>query len=39
LAFRLGESNLKFYMEARYHQMFNSGTDMKFVPVTLGLRW
>jgi len=38
-SFRLGESPFKFYTEARYHQMFNSGTDMKFIPITFGIRW
>jgi len=38
-AFRLGSSPFNFYTEARYHQMFASGKDLSFVPITVGLRW
>jgi hypothetical protein len=38
--FSIGNRGLKVFTEARYHQMFaNHGPDMKFVPVTFGLRW
>ena len=40
LEFRLGESHLKAFGEARYSRMFTThGTDLTFVPVTFGLRW
>src|ERR1051325_10773010 len=36
----LGESRLKFFMEARYHRMFSSnGADLTYVPLTVGIRW
>ena len=40
LEFRLGESHVKAFGEARYSRMFTThGTDLTFVPVTFGLRW
>lgn len=40
LEFGIGSSGLKLFTEARYHQMFtNHGPNMKFVPVTFGVRW
>jgi opacity protein-like surface antigen len=40
IEFRLGESHLKAFGEARYSRMFTThGDDMTFVPVTFGLRW
>jgi opacity protein-like surface antigen len=40
LEFRLGDSHLKLFGEARYSRMFTThGTDLTFVPVTFGLRW
>jgi hypothetical protein len=29
----------KFYVEARYHYMFTSGTPTQIIPVTFGFRW
>lgn len=40
LEFRLGQSNLKLFGEARYSRMFTThGADLEFVPVTFGVRW
>jgi len=40
IEFRLGESDLKAFGEARYSRMFTThGADFTFVPVTFGLRW
>jgi hypothetical protein len=40
LEFGIGSRGLKVFTEARYHEMFtNHGPNMKFVPVTFGLRW
>lgn len=40
LEFPLGESNIKLFGEARYSRMFtNHGPDLRFVPVTFGVRW
>jgi len=40
LEFAIGSHGTKVFTEARYHEMFVSGgPDMKFVPVTFGLRW
>lgn len=40
LEFGVGSRGMKLFTEARYHQMFVSdGPDMRFVPVTFGLRW
>jgi len=40
IEFRLGQSNLKAFGEARYSRMFTThGADLSFVPVTFGLRW
>jgi len=40
LEFRLGESHLKAFGEARYSRMFTThGPDIRFLPVTFGLRW
>ena len=40
LEFRLGDSHMKVFGEARYSRMFTThGTDLTFVPVTFGLRW
>ena len=40
LEFRLGESYVKAFGEARYSRMFTThGADLTFVPVTFGLRW
>jgi opacity protein-like surface antigen len=38
-SFRLGGSPFKVYTEARYHEMFASGSNLTFVPITVGLRW
>jgi opacity protein-like surface antigen len=32
-------SNIKFFVEARYHRMFNTDADTQFVPITFGIRW
>ena len=38
--FRLGQSQVKAFGEARYSRMFTiHGTNLTFVPVTFGLRW
>lgn len=38
--YRIGDSRMKFFTEARYHRMFSSmGSDQTYVPVTLGIRW
>ena len=29
----------KFFMEARYHYIFTSGTPTQIIPITFGLRW
>ena len=34
-----GDSNLKFYAEARYHYLFTGPTRTTILPVTFGLRW
>ncbi len=40
IQFRLGESHLKAFGEARYSRMFTThGADLSFVPITFGLRW
>jgi hypothetical protein len=40
LEFRLGDSHLKAFAEARYSRMFTThGNDMTYVPVTFGVRW
>ena len=40
IEFRLGQSHLKAFGEARYSRMFTThGADLSFVPVTFGLRW
>lgn len=40
IEFRLGESHVKAFGEARYSRMFTThGADLSFVPVTFGLRW
>jgi len=40
IEFRLGDSHLKAFGEARYSRMFAThGADLSFVPVTFGLRW
>lgn len=40
LEFGIGGRGLKVFTEARYHEMFtNHGPNMKFVPVTFGVRW
>ena len=40
LEFRLGQSHVKAFGEARYSRMFTTnGPDRTFVPVTFGLRW
>jgi opacity protein-like surface antigen len=39
-SYRIGDSRLRFFTEARYHRMFNSeGGDLTYVPVTFGFRW
>src|SRR5215467_8927804 len=36
--FRIGQSRMKFFAEARYHQMFTShGRDSTYVPATFGI--
>jgi len=38
--YRLGNSHLKVFSEARYSRMFTTqGSDLEYVPVTFGLRW
>jgi opacity protein-like surface antigen len=40
LEFRLGNSHVKVFGEARYSRMFTThGADLTFVPVTFGFRW
>jgi len=40
IEFRLGESHVRAFGEARYSRMFTThGADLSFVPVTFGLRW
>jgi hypothetical protein len=40
LGFEFGwRHHLKFYGEARYHNMYTNGRDTTFVPVSFGLRW
>lgn len=40
LSFPIGQTRMRFFTEARYHQMFSSsGTDLKYVPLTFGIRW
>jgi opacity protein-like surface antigen len=34
-----GDSNLKFFAEARYHYLFTSPVRTNVLPVTFGLRW
>jgi len=29
----------KFFMEARYHYLFTSGTPTQIIPITFGFRW
>ncbi len=39
-AFRLDRrSNIKIFVEARYHRMFTRGSGASFVPVTIGVRF
>jgi hypothetical protein len=40
LEFRVGESGVKVFAEARYNEMFtNHGPNLRYVPVTFGVRW
>ena len=40
LEFRLGSGALKGFAEARYENMFTTfGPDLRYVPVTFGIRW
>jgi hypothetical protein len=39
LTYRLGESHLKVYAEARVHFAYYSGINTRVVPLTFGLRW
>lgn len=34
-----GDSNAKFYAEARYHHMFTTPVPTNYLPVTFGFRW
>lgn len=36
---RVGESNAKFFAEARYHYASTAGLITRMVPVTFGIRW
>jgi opacity protein-like surface antigen len=39
-SYRIGDSRLRLFTEARYHRMFSSGgADVTYVPVTIGVRW
>lgn len=39
-AFNLSyQSNIKLFVEARYHRMFTPGTASSFIPVTVGIRF
>jgi opacity protein-like surface antigen len=38
--YRVGDSHLKLFGEARYHRMFTTnGHDLTYIPTTFGLRW
>ena len=38
--FRTGQSQLKFFAEARYHQMLTAhGRDSTYAPITFGVHW
>jgi hypothetical protein len=39
VAFRLGQSHIKLFAEARFHHMFTNGAGTNFIPVTIGLRF
>jgi hypothetical protein len=39
LSFKLGQSHVKLFAEARFHHMFTNRVDTNIVPVTIGLRW
>jgi Outer membrane protein beta-barrel domain len=39
LNFRLGDSGLKFYVEARYHYADTGSLPLRMIPVNIGFRW
>jgi opacity protein-like surface antigen len=39
VTYRLGESHLKVYAEARVHFAYYSGINTRVIPLTFGLRW
>ena len=39
ISFRVGNSRVKVFAEARFHHMFTRRTDSNLIPVTFGFRW